>query len=89
MKKLGLTALAGSMVAISAQAVEMSISGTAVMTYVSKSGSVDATNTGSGFGMNKGIGVSGSGELDNGWGVSLYHDSKTMELTQLLQLQLT
>lgn len=73
MKKLGLTALAGSMVAISAQAVEMSISGTAVMTYVSKSGSVDATDTGSGFGMNKGIGVSGSGELDNGWGVSLYH----------------
>jgi outer membrane protein OmpU len=73
LKKLGLTALAGSMVAISAQAVEMSVSGSAVMTFVNKSGSVDATDTGSGWGMDKGMGASASGELDNGWGVSLYH----------------
>jgi hypothetical protein len=32
LKKIGLTALAGSMVAVSAQALEMSVSGTAKMT---------------------------------------------------------
>ncbi len=71
LKKIGLTALAGSMVAISAQAAEMSLSGSAVMTYVSKSGSVDATDTGSGIGVDKGMTASASGEMDNGIGVSL------------------
>lgn len=71
LKKIGLTALAGSMVAISAQAAEMTLSGSAVMTYVSKSGSLDETVTGSGIGVDKGLTASASGEMDNGIGVSL------------------
>jgi outer membrane protein OmpU len=73
LKKIGLTALAGSMVAISAQAAEMTLTGSAVMTYVSKSGTADATDTGSGIGVDKGMSAKASGEMDNGIGVALSH----------------
>jgi outer membrane protein OmpU len=71
LKKIGLSALAGSLVAVSAQAAEMSISGSAVMTYIAKDGSVDATDTGNGIGVDKGMTASASGEMDNGWNVAL------------------
>ena len=67
LKKLGVTALAGSLVAVSAQAGEMSINGAANFTYKTKSDLV-----GKGIGSDKGMTVSGSGELDNGWGVSVF-----------------
>ena len=38
LKKIGLSALAGSMVALSASAVEMSVSGSTEMSYVSEDG---------------------------------------------------
>ena len=38
LKKIGLTALAGSLVAISANAVEMSVSGNSEISFVSKDG---------------------------------------------------
>ena len=66
LKKLGLTALAGSLVAVSAQAGELSVSGSATVAYKQQSG-----NQGSGIGSNKAWGLSGSGELDNGWSVAL------------------
>ena len=72
-KKAGLTALAGSLVAFSAQA-EWSATGSASMTYVTKGGTTgDTTVTGNPFGMNRDITVAGSGELDNGWVVSASH----------------
>ena len=37
-KKIGLTALAGSLVAISAQAAEMTVSGATMLTYTSEDG---------------------------------------------------
>ena len=40
LKKLGVTALAGSLVAVSAQAGEMSVSGSANVTYKTKAGKV-------------------------------------------------
>jgi len=65
LKKLGLSALAGSLVAISAQAGEMSVTGGANVTYKSKSGGL---NTGAGsIGNDKDVAFSGGGELDNGW----------------------
>jgi outer membrane protein OmpU len=73
LKKIGLTALAGSMVAISAQAAEMTLTGSAVMTYVSKSGTADETVTGSGIGVDKGMSAKASGEMDNGISVALSH----------------
>jgi len=66
LKKIGLTALAGSLVAASAQAGELSAVGTANMTYATKT-----TAFGKGIGSDKSITFSGSGELDNGWSVAL------------------
>ena len=67
LKKLGVTALAGSLAAVSAQAGEMSVNGSANMTYYTTSKS-----EGKGIGTDKGLTVSGSGELDNGWTFSIY-----------------
>ena len=56
LKKLGVTALAGSLAAVSAQAGEMSMNGSANMTYYTTSKS-----EGKGIGTDKGLTVSGSG----------------------------
>ena len=62
-KKLGLSALAGSLVAVSAQAGEMSVTGSANVTY--KTGAT--ANSNKSFGSDKDVAFTGSGELDNGW----------------------
>jgi outer membrane protein OmpU len=65
--KLGLTALAGTLVASSAFAGAMSVSGSAKITHASG----DETETqGNSFSNSKGLSFSGSGELDNGYTVS-------------------
>ena len=65
-KKVGLTALAGSLAAISAHAAEMTVSGASVLTYTSE----DTTEvTGNPFGMKTNIGFTASGEV-NGYTVS-------------------
>ena len=74
LKKLGLTALAGSLAAVSANAGEMSVSGAFNATYVTVDGNTGATATdhGIGLGTDKDVTFSGSGELDNGWTFSGY-----------------
>jgi len=71
-KKIGITALAGTLASVSAaQAGSLSVSGSAALTYVQK----DNTEiTGNPIGMSKDITFNGSGELDNGWTVSVMHD---------------
>ena len=65
-KKVGLTALAGSLASISAHAAEMTVSGASVLTYTSE----DTTEvTGNPFGMKTNIGFTASGEV-NGYTVS-------------------
>jgi outer membrane protein OmpU len=66
-KKIGLTALAGSLVATSAFAGAMSVSGSAKVSYKSN-GSEKVT--GNPMSTSKGISFSGSGALDNGFNVS-------------------
>jgi outer membrane protein OmpU len=76
LKKIGLTALAGSLVATSAFAGSLSVSGGAKLSYTSKQGTTDIAglgSTGNRFGMQKLMSFNGSGELDNGNTVSLYH----------------
>ena len=68
-KKIGLTALAASLVSVSAQAGEMSVSGSASINVEGYSG--EHLNAGSGFSMGNQLTFSGSGELDNGMTVSL------------------
>jgi len=78
-KKAGLTALAGSLVAFSASAGEMSVTGTANLTYTANTGKNDYDGTtttetgtdGNRWGMNQSISFAGSGEMDNGWTVSV------------------
>jgi len=68
LKKVGLTALAGSLAAVSAQAGELSVSGGASITYVTG----ETANSAKSIGQASGFTLSGSGDLDNGWSVS--HD---------------
>ena len=71
-KKIGLTALATSLVASSAYAAEVSVSGGAGFTFVTKDGNAagGATDHGKGFGTDNSLSFSSSGEMDNGWSVS-------------------
>jgi outer membrane protein OmpU len=78
-KKVGLTALAGSLVATSAFAGELSLSGGAKLSYVNKGGTLETTNVvASGFAMDQEISASGSAELDNGFTISLSHGLRGM-----------
>jgi outer membrane protein OmpU len=71
LKKIGLTALAGSLAAISANAAEMSVSGASVLTYTSE----DTTeNEGNSFGMKTNLAFTASGDV-NGYTVSYYQAS--------------
>jgi outer membrane protein OmpU len=67
-KKVGLTALAGSLAAMSAHAADMSVSGGVNATYVSKGGA----NTGNPFGLESRLTFSAGGELENGMSVSYF-----------------
>ena len=78
LKKVGLTALAGSLVAVSAHAGSLSVSGGAEMSYtgVEHNGTGaqgQFNNNGNRFGVEKFVSFNGSGELDNGHTVSIYH----------------
>ena len=68
-KKIGLSALAGSLVATSAFAGEMSVAGSASLNVEHTNGG--AANAGKTFSMGNQLTFSGSGELDNGLNVAL------------------
>jgi len=71
-KKVGLTALAGSLAAISAHAAEMTVSGATVLTYTTEDSS---ETTGNPYGMKTNLGFTASGEV-NGYTVSYMQTSK-------------
>ena len=66
MKKLGLSALAGSLVAFSANAAELSVSGGVELTYVDTGGNTGNEVTGSSYGANSSVTLSGSGDVGFG-----------------------
>ena len=72
-KKVGLTALAASLVATSAYAGELSLSGGAKLSYTTKGGNQAVEDVASGFAMDQEITATGSAELDNGFTVSVAH----------------
>ena len=90
MKKLGLSALAGSLVAFSANAAELSVGGGVELTYVDTGGNKGNEVTGNSYGANSSITMTGSGDVGfgtvsmtrtindsaNGWGSS--HQSLDM-----------
>ena len=74
-KKLGLTALAGSLVATSAYAGALDVTGTAKVTYASLD---ESEVTGNPYSMSQGIGFAGSGDLDNGMTINYTYTSTNM-----------
>ena len=70
--KCGVSALCGSLAALSAaNAGEMTVSGGVDMSWIS----MDQTNTGNPLGMGSNVSFTGTGELDNGWGVKFAVDA--------------
>jgi len=67
LKKVGLTALAGALVSVSANAADITMSGAASLSFAGE----EKQTTGNGFSMNDGITFSMAGELDNGWNVTV------------------
>jgi len=72
LKTIGLTALGSVLIATSAFAAELSVTGNASIIF-------DDTNRGkaargNGFYMGDSIGFTGSGEMDNGWNVAVYYE---------------
>ena len=72
-KKIGLSALAGSLVAFSAHAGELSVSGGASLT-MSDSDTEGTTIRGNQFSMGDSITFSGSGEMENGMTISVSYE---------------
>ena len=68
LKKVGLTDLAGSLAAVSANAAELSVSGAQVITYTTDDPS---EVTGNPWGMNTNLQFTASGDV-NGYAVSYY-----------------
>jgi len=67
LKKVGLTALAGALVSVSANAADVAVSGGASIDFYGE----EKKDTGNGWSMNDGLTFTASGELDNGWNVSV------------------
>ena len=68
LSKLGVSALCGSLAAISAaNAGDLTATGGATVTWLSEEGAA----TGNPIGMTSAVSFKGSGELDNGWNVAL------------------
>ena len=65
-KKIGLTALAGALVSVSANAADLSVTGGASIGLAGE----EKQLTGNGWYMNDGITFAASAEMDNGWTVS-------------------
>jgi len=72
-KKIGLTALAGSLVATSAFAGELTATGSAGITVENITGTAD-TSTGKAWSMPNSIYLTGSSELDNGMTVAVSYE---------------
>jgi len=73
-KKIGLSALAGSLATVSAHAVDVTVTGDAILTWMSADGNGNgsAASNGKGIGMDSDLYFNASGELDNGWTVSVF-----------------
>jgi len=67
LKKVGLTALAGALVSVSANAADLSVTGGASITFSGE----EKTTKGNGWTMNEGVTFAASAEQDNGWNISV------------------
>ena len=86
-KKIGLSALAGSLVAFSANAGDLSVSGSASLSLTDAG---TQAPTGNGWSMGDTLSFSGGGEMDNGMTVSFsYNLDGGIEKTTVCQWLVT
>jgi len=88
LKKLGVSALAGSLAAFSAQAAELSFSGDSSVSYTSGNATVNPSAA-AGVSADVGMSFSASGELDNGWTVATAVDTGNNNTASSAQLTVT
>jgi len=67
LKKVGLTALAGALVSVSANAADLSVTGGASLAFAGE----EKQSTGNGWSMNNGVTFAASVEQDNGWNITV------------------
>jgi outer membrane protein OmpU len=67
LKKVGLTALAGALVSVSANAADLSVTGGASLNFAGE----EKKDTGNGWTMTNGVTFSASVEQDNGWNITV------------------
>jgi outer membrane protein OmpU len=67
LKKVGLTALAGALVSVSANAADLSVTGGAALTFSGE----EQTTKGNGWTMTNGVTFAASVEQDNGWNITV------------------
>ena len=72
LRKIGLSALAGSLATFSVNAADMSVSGSAAITF--SDANREFGSNGNGFTMGDSLNFSASGELDNGMSITLAHE---------------
>ena len=66
LKKVGLTALAGALVSVSANAADLSVTGGASISFAGE----EKQTTGNGWSMNNGVTFSALLKQDNGWNIT-------------------
>jgi len=79
LKKVGLSALAGSLAMMSASTADVTVGGSGEVTYTSEGGTV-STN-GNPFGVSQTISFTGTGELDNGYSYKFYTEMAGSDMT--------
>ena len=82
MKKIGLTALGTSLIATSAFAGSLDVTGGASITF----SGVDKGTAGNGFSMSDSVTFSGGGEMDNGWNVTVSYELDSSEHNSTRQM---
>jgi len=75
MKKIGLTALGTSLIATSAFAGSLDVSGSASITF----SGIDKGTKGNGWSMSDTVNFSGGGEMDNGWNITVNYELDNSE----------
>jgi hypothetical protein len=88
--KIGISALAGSLAMTAANAVEVAVSGDALISYSSEKapGDSEAAN-GKNFAMDSDLYFNAGGELDNGWNVSFFTALNTHSVVSNSSSQVT
>ncbi len=77
-KKIGVSALAGSLAMTAANAVDYAVTGDAVIKFASIDAPASAdTSNGKGVGVDTDLYFNASGELDNGWSVAFFQAANT------------